>query len=72
MTCFANSYFSALALFYYSGDFQLARRVCRITESLISGNSNENSLRARSTVPLATIKLFFEPFQASCDFTLNG
>mmetsp|Transcript_26892 Transcript_26892/g.57652 ORF Transcript_26892/g.57652 Transcript_26892/m.57652 type:complete len:1336 (+) Transcript_26892:116-4123(+) len=64
--------FASHALLHYSDDIQLASRIGRIAESLISGNLNEHSLRARLTQMSCSAKVFGEPFQATADFCLKG
>ncbi|KAL7550568.1 hypothetical protein ACHAWF_013807 [Thalassiosira exigua] len=60
------------ALMHYSNDVQLASRIARIAESLISGHFNEHSLRARFTFMTATVKVFVEPWQMTVEHCLNG
>ena len=62
------------ALLIYSDDvdIQLASRIGRIAESLISEHRNEHSLRARSSLFLGTLKAYVEPFQAGAEHCRNG
>jgi len=64
--------FMAQALLHYSDDIQLASRIGRIAESLIIGNINEHSLRAKLTLMTGTVKSFVEPLQAVVDHLLKG
>jgi len=63
--------FVSHALFQYSDDVLLAARICRIAESLISGNICEHSLRAKLT-QMSSVKSATEPFQVTVDHCLNG
>lgn len=57
---------------HYSGDIELASRVGRIVEPLVSGHPNEHSLRAAFTQMSCTVKACVEPLQAIVDHIQKG
>jgi len=65
-------YLEHAALVHYSDDLQLASRIGRIAESLITGNRNEHSLRARLTQMTSSVKGRCEPFQVGVEHLLGG
>ena len=72
---FSDSFFlfyQYQALLHYADDIQLASLIVRITESLISGNIHEHSLRARLTQMTGSVKTLVDPFQATADYCLTG
>jgi hypothetical protein len=60
------------ALFHYGGDTELATRLIRIAESLISIHPNEHTLLAKSNFFICAVTALVEPFHASHQRCLKG
>ena len=60
------------AMVLYGEDIELATRLVRIAESLISGHPNEHTLRARLSTCICSVTSFVEPSQALIERSLNG
>jgi hypothetical protein len=61
-------------LVHYSNNdnIWLATKICRIAESVMKGNSNEHSLRARMAPFTSSVLCFVEPFQAATARLVDG
>ena len=60
------------ALFHYGGDTELATRLIRIAESLISGHPNEHTLLAQSNLFICAVTALVEPIHALPQRFLKG
>ena len=56
--------YASYAIFHYGEDIEMATRLTRIAESLISGHPNEHELRAKLSGCICSVTSFVEPSQA--------
>ncbi len=77
---FAHSYFFLQILYvryqglilYCSNDIELPKRINTIAFTLIDGNCNEHSLRAKLTPMGISVYGLVDPFQASAQKVMDG
>lgn len=62
--------YASYAIFHYGEDIEMATRLTRIAESLISGHPNEHALRAKLSGCICSVTSFVEPSQALIERSL--